>query len=453
MQIYTEPFAWFSNHAEYIVNKCKRTVTSVPGLYDYEIEIYVPGGDDKYPAFWVRDAIMQCRSGFISNETMQQMLEIILFYQNGKCCKNLEHGLKILPWAIADHIILPGLGNEEFQKTHSPGAVFFPGSYSTDNNQGTGKYGTRPADDCIYEVIDLTKMIIKQYSDNETIAYLDKKINDVSILERLHNGFQSMPVDKVTGLCYNTETDWAACSFHDALHPKGLIAFPSILRFRAAKTMAELYRLCGNTILVKKYLDTANEIANSIIKYLLQGNGWINVATELDKQPDVWSTSMAIFYELLPDKLKLKTCHAMLDAYKDGTSVNYNGYLRHTLIAADVTPGEQVWEHGKAGMIDDQYGTYQGGGYWPQPLGYYTYSLAQIDVSAAQEIACSYIDHTRNAENGGAPFEWINPSITLSQTPSLGRLYGPSVALPLEGFKRLSKLIQQNKGNATNEFR
>jgi len=441
MQINTELFEWFSNHAEYIINKCKRTVTSVPGLYDSEIEIYVPGGDDKYPAFWMRDAIMQCRSGFISKERMQQMLEIILFYQNGKCFKNLEHGLKILPWAIADHIVLPGLGDEEFQKTHPAGAVFFPGTYSTGNNQGTGDYGTRPADDCIYEVIDLTEMIIKRYSDNEIIAYLDKKINDVSILERLHNGFQSMPVDKMTGLCYNTETDWAACSFHDALRPKGLIAFPSILRFRAAKTMAELYRLCGNAILAKEYMDTANDIASSIIKYLLQDNGWINVATEVDKQADVWSTSMAIFYELLPDKLKLKTCHVMLDAYKDGISVNYKGYLRHTLIAADIIPNEQVWEHGQAGMTNNnQYGTYQGGGYWPQPLGYYTYSLAQIDMDAALEIACSYITHTKNMERNGAPFEWINPVIPILKTPSLGRFYGPSVALPIEGFKRLSLL-------------
>jgi len=433
MQLSRELLRWFESHSQKIIKKCRRTVTSVPGLYDHEATVYVPGGDDKYPAFWIRDAVMQCRSGFVSREEMERMLNITLFYQNGPQLRELENGLRVLPWAIADHIILPGLGIKEFQETHPVGAVFYPGSYSSGNNQGTGDYGNRPADDDIYEAIELTRLIIEQCPEGDVAGFLNRIVAGESVIDRLHNGFQAMPVDENSGLCRNRPEDWSASNFHDALRPMGLIALTSVLRFRAAVTMERFYCLLENKTLAEAYDQTAQKIADSVSTRLLQENAWIHLATEVDRQPDVWATAMAVYYGLLSEELCEKTCRAMLEAYQDGLTVNYSGYLRHTLTTADVIPGAQVWEHGTFG---GQYGTYQGGGYWPQPLGYYVHALGRVDETAAIKLAETFIRHTRQLEQEGAPFEWINPAIRLPETPGLGRFYGPSAALPLEGFRK-----------------
>lgn len=433
-----ERFQWFSGLTGKTIDKCKRTAFAVPGYSDSPVTVYVPGGDNKYPAFWIRDAVMQCRSGLIEISVMKTMLEIILFFQNGPECRSLENGLRVTPWAIPDHINLPGLGNSEFESKYSSGAVFFPGTYSSTENQGTGHYGLRPADDDIYEVVDLTKLIADRLPGNRKIELLQKKIKGKSILERLDLGMQSMIVEKNSGLCLNTPEDWSASNFHDALKPMGLVALTSCLRFRAAKTMSEFFRFTGNHQRTDDYQIMSELITDSILRHLFQKNGWIQAASRLNRQPDVWSTSMAVYYGLLTGNFALQACKAMLRAYKEGISVNYQGYLRHTLTAADAVPGKKTWEEEETDVSrEKKYGVYQSGGYWPQPLGYYVCSLAQVDTDAAEKLAADYIDHTKKFEDEGAPFEWINPEIPLRETPALGRFYGPSAALPLEGFARL----------------
>ena len=127
---------------------------------------------------------------------------------------------------------------------------------------------------------------------------------------------------------------------------------------------------------------------------------------------------------------------AVLEAYRQGT-VSAFGYLRHTPTTADAVPGKHVWEHLDS-VGQGAYGTYQNGGYWPQPVGFYAFAIAQIDRQAAAQLARELIDHTRLLAEHGAPYEWLSPSITLAQTPGLCRWLGASAALPLEGFRRLS---------------
>ena len=218
----------------------------------------------------------------------------------------------------------------------------------------------------------------------------------------------------------------------------GFVALTSVLRFRAAKTMERFYTAVGDTRQVDKCRSLAKRIADSVAKHLILDNGWIMAGSEVNRQPDVWSTSMAVYYGLFTGDIAAKACKAMLEAYRDGVSVNYRGYLRHTPTTADVIQGKQVWQSGEHGAWDGWHGTYQAGGYWPQPLGYYAYCLTEVDMNAARQIASDYIDHTRQFEKDGAPFEWINPEIPLFDTPGLGRWYGPSAALPLEAFRRLS---------------
>jgi len=256
----------------------------------------------------------------------------------------------------------------------------------------------------------------------------------------------TMTVDPATGLCRNTPDNWAAANFHDALKPMGLISLTSCLRYRAARTMTDFCGLRNDQTRAELYRRMAEQLTQSAASKLLMPSGWMLVGTELDRQPDVWSTSMAVYYGLLRDEPAQTACEAMLKAYHDGT-VAASGYLRHTPTTADAVPGSKVWED-DSHLDQTGYGTYQDGGYWPQPLGYYAFALAQVDSAAARQIAGEFIDHTRSLVAEGAPFEWINPAIPLKDTPGLGRWYGPSVALPLEGFRRLWKIADGNVAGA-----
>ena len=434
----TERFRWFEDHARRVIGRCKRAPRRAPNFSEEAATVYVPGGDDKYPSFWIRDAAMQCRSGLIDGAAMENMLKVILSFQNGPEWRPLASGLRVDPWAIPDHINLPGLGNEEFQRTFPPGACFFPGTYSPTENQGDGSYGLRAAGDDIYEVVELARLVLDSREKNEAAQFLKTAVKEIPVIERLDNGMRAMTIDKETGLCLNRPTDWCASSFHDGLRPMGKIALTSCLRFRAARTMARFFNLLGQTPGEEEYLDVAERISRSVVEHLLLSDGWIMLGSEVDRQPDVWSTSMAVYYGVLPNNEARQACEAMFRTYRDGT-VAASGYLRHTPTTADVIPGKQVWEHGDGGSWGGQYGTYQAGGYWPQPLGYYAYALNKVAPDAARDIAVEFIEHTRGLANDGAPFEWINPVIPLEETPGLGRWYGPSAALPLEGFRRLSR--------------
>jgi len=429
-------YDWLEKHAANIVRRCLRRVPSVPGFSEKPVTIYVPGGDDKYPSFWIRDAVMQCRSGCIPPGEMETMLKIILSFQNGPESRALAHHLRVTPWAIPDHINLPGLGIEEFQRTHSAGAVFYPGSYSTSDDQGDGHFGVRPADDDIYEVVQLAFLLTSLPDTRRSVELLRSPVNGVPVLERLHLGFQSMPVDRETGLHWNTPLDWAASSFHDALRPMGAVALTSCLRFRAAGQMAELFRLTGEREQEEEYMHLMEKLSEVFCRTFQRDDGWLIFATMVNRQPDTWTTAMAVYYGLLQDDYAAAASRALTKACRDG-ALSISGYLRHTPVWADDVPGRIVWEDGR---LDENkfYGKYQWGGYWPQPLGYVCWSISQTDRPYAVSLAREFIEHTRHFEEDGAPFEWINPAV-LKEVPGEGKWYGPSASLPLEGFRRLSQ--------------
>lgn len=429
-----ERFRWFEDHTRKIVAKCWREANAIPGFSESPVPFYVPGGDDKYPSFWIRDFVMQCRSGFVPADTMRTLLRLILSYQNGPRRRDLANGLRVDPWAIADHINLPGVGDAAFHQRYGMGAVFYPGSYSPTHDQGVGRYGVRPADDDIYETVELARLTVAPLEDGDREALLRSMVGDVTIFDRLHKGMQAMTVHPETGLCWNRPGNWAAANFHDGLKPMGLIAVTSCLRFRAARTMVEFSRLVGDRDRSELYASTVDRIAGSVIRHCMMPSGWLMAGTELNRQPDVWSTSMAVYYGILEGEARQAACRAMLQAYRDGAVARF-GYLRHTPTFGDAVPGKRVWED-DAYHDSLSYGVYQNGGYWPQPLGYYAFALAQVDCEAAAQIVCEFIDYTRQRTDAGAPFEWLNPD--LGSGKEEGKWYGPSATLPLEGFRRLS---------------
>lgn len=76
---------------------------------------------------------MMAESGLIPAEEIKDWLILVAIKgQNSEQTLELENGLIVPPWAVAEHINFDG------------GAVFYPGTYSSGKNQGNGKYGTYP---------------------------------------------------------------------------------------------------------------------------------------------------------------------------------------------------------------------------------------------------------------------------------------------------------------------
>lgn len=418
--------------AREIIGKCRReTIAPVDGE-ERPVIVYVPGGDNKYPSFWIRDAVMQCAAGIIPIEEMSVMLDIILSQQNDKKTRALKNGLRILPWAFADHINLPGLGE------CPPGPVFYPGTYSPSDNQGTGVFGNVNVADSPYEVIELAYLICSSIDeDHKQAAFLKQYICDISRIDRLELSLASVNIDPDTGLHLNKHDCWAAEGFHDPLTKYGFALLSSCMRCRALKRMVKLFRLLGNNKQSQQCEDASKQISQSISMVFSLKDGWLMVATEIDRQADVWSTSLSIYEDILDKETEDRAIKAMLEAYLQGT-VAYKGYLRHTPTTYDAIPGKQVWEDGR-GTWRGVYGTYTAGGYWPQATGWYVFALSKRDVESANRLANEFIDHTVCNLDKGAPFEWISPSMPLADTPGLGRWYGPSIALPLSAFRRTFK--------------
>ena len=113
--------------------------------------------------------------------------------------------------------------------------------------------------------------------------------------------------------------------------------------------------------------------------------------------------------------------------YKDGTAVD-NGYVRHILVGEEASK-ESAWESTFCPL-----NTYQNGGYWATPTGWYIYALAIYSEELATHMFESFIKHIRKYEKDGAPLEWRTPDDSAQD----GKMYGASAALPYEAIVKLT---------------
>lgn len=188
-------------------------------------------GKDTYTAFWIRDFSMAADSGLISDPGLLRHLMLICRSQNGNTEVQLAHGLHLPPWAIPDHINYNGRPS------------FFPGTYSSGNDQGDGTFGRRPPVDDHYEFIHIG---YEYWCRTHTREFLFTPVNGVVVFQRFLNAFGSPEVEQGTGLVVTSEADRAVgFGFCDAEVHTGRLLFASLLRYRAAGELAELARVLG----------------------------------------------------------------------------------------------------------------------------------------------------------------------------------------------------------------
>ena len=374
-----------------------------------------PGGRDCYPCFWIRDYAMSLESGFISVEEQKHML---LLTATTQCDQPwITNGGSMVPYgAIADHIrINDGL------------PVYFPGTLDY-NDQGNKTFGMFPPYDDQFFFIHMAYYYVKTTSDFEI---LKQPLNNIALIDRLETAFRVPPSGAVNHIVYtNDDFRGVDFGFRDVIDITGDLCFTSILKFRAANEMSEIYKLTGNNALADKYIEIADKIKLAIPEIFLDKRGMLLASTGKSRQPDIWSTGLAVYLNILEGDNMEKACRFLADAYKQG-QLAYNGNIRHVLIFDDFNDTTS-WEYSLA-----KKNTYQNGAYWGTPTGWICYAIAKADLGLAQKLANEYIEDLRKNDfrKGGdsaAPYECFHPS-GFRQNP----VYMTTVTCPLIVFSSM----------------
>lgn len=378
------------------------------------ITLIKPGGRDCYPSFWVRDYAMSLESGFI---TGQEQIDILLYTAARQSDSTwvTKTGSLVPRGSIPDHIrIMDGL------------PVYFPGTYDY-VNQGNEIWRMPPFCDQFY-FIHMAWFYIDLMRDP---AVLNREINSISLFNRLEMAFEAVPADAGTGMAVISDS-LPTCDFgfRDVIRMTGKVCFGSLLRYRSARELAELFNQTGNRPKAEMYGEIAGKIKGNLVSIFADDRGMLRASTGKSRQADVWATAFAVYIGALDRPNREKASRALAKAFEAGT-LAMEGQIRHVLTTDDFDPGT-AWEKSLASK-----NTYQNGAYWGTPTGWVCDAIARTDKAAAGMLANEFIDHLRKTdfrvkgnENGG-PYECVYPPSGYRQNP----VYMTTLTCPLAVFK------------------
>lgn len=372
-----------------------------------------PGGRDCYPAIWVQDFTMIFYGGFLTGEEGMNHLKLFLQCQNSEKPRDLQNGASIPLHAIPDHVRFDGR------------PVFFPGTYSADDDQGGEPWGLSPPYNNHYDVIWLAHMLWQRLKDPH---FLMEEVGRVSVYERLKNAYGVPPADPRTGIVYTTAENRAVgFIFCDSVYMTGSLLMASLLRVRASRQLADLASVLGRETDAEFYNQQARLTGEHIAATFgcnPDTGGWLRACTGVSSQPDVWGTIYAVYLGVLPSGVNQHALETIVNGLRNGMIEN-EGALRHVPIGFDASE-QSAWER-----TVTHHNRYQNGAYWHMPTGWLVAILENSYPNEAQALFNSYATHMhKNAftkgQEFGAPWECVGWNDTACQNP----IFGPSLTVP-----------------------
>ena len=376
-----------------------------------------PGGRESYPAFWIRDYAMSLETGFISGEEQRHMLLLTASTQADRTWLT-KNGAMVPLGTIADHIRMDdGL------------PIYFPGTYSFEE-QGTPEFGRTPPYGDQFFFIHMAHYYVVTTQD---LSFLDKEINGMNLMDRLEIAF-NVPPSRLDNHIVTTTEHFRGIDFgfRDVMTITGDLCYPSILKFKAALELSELFEKQNNQEKAEKYTVIANKIKEALPLVFMDERGMLKASNAKGSQADVWSTALAVYYQILDREATERTSRFLAQAYENGY-LSYKGNIRHILTTDDFSDST-AWEFSLA-----QKNTYQNGAYWGTPTGWVCYAIAKTNYKLAQQLAKEYIDDLRQSDfrkgkEYGAPYECFHP-LGHTQNP----LYMTTVSCPLPAFRNITR--------------
>ena len=368
-----------------------------------------PGGRECYPAFWIRDFAMSLECGLITPEEQRHALLLAAATQQAGDW-HTPSGSVVPHGAIADHINFDGT------------PIFFPGTY--DPAAQGGKWGKLPALDNHFYFMEMAWQYCRQTGECSILA---ENVGGLALLERLELAFTVPQSRPDTQMVWCDESNrGVSFGFTDSVIHSGELLFASLLRYQAARQLAEL---TGNS----RYGDFADTIARSLPVVFLHPGGLLRASTGLSSQPDVWGSAFAVYTGAVEGVAREKICRVLADACRART-LAWRGNIRH-ILTADNFSAQSAWESTVGSQMINRY---QNGAYWNTATGWVCFAIAQVDAPLAKQLAVEFLEELcegdfRKGSEYGSPYECLHPKGDYRQNP----VYMTSVTCPLAAFGRL----------------
>ncbi len=393
--------------------------------------VHVPGGNIGYHAFWPRDAAMMLGGDLVSGDDIEDWIRLTASIIPGPEDWHVREGVVVPAYAVPDHINLDGK------------PTFYPGNYETGDQQGGPPWGKYPPlDDYFYFLIT----IYHHWKATQDLSLFESLVStswgEMKLSQLAERVYRAVPADVVTGLVVAGDVDEENAKdfgFCDGVFKSGKLLFPSVLKFIAADKLSQLFTAAGKTDSAQRFAEDVRRLKRAIPLTFYQETrdseeGWLHSATGVGNQPDVWGSAFAIWSGAVDGATAHKVGRALVRAYREKTAVR-EGFVRHILTTDAKNNG--AWE-----KAISEAGTYQNGGYWGTPTGWYISAIHGVDRKAAADMAKDYVQFLRSdmrPDGVTQAWEWFNPDTKTYRND----LYVASVALPYLSLKEFGLVSAQ----------
>jgi hypothetical protein len=365
----TEAQTWLEDRVPEMIRDCRRTMNDGTAAYPPQV-------GTGYKAFWLRDYAYILEGG-AEHIPQAELLAAASVFLNAQRADG----------ACVDCVKYDGT------------AIYKP---------GYGSMGENPVTDGSQFTVAVAYLIWKQTGDASLLS--------TNVLDKLVRGMEVIPTNPATGLVFiDPAKVWDRCpyGFTDSIRKTGDCLFTSLLTVEASQRLAEMLSKAERKEEAQLYTKRALNCSSQINKVLWDEDAQLyRAATVGCREPDVWGSAFAVWLGVAPAKRADKIA-VLFKANHAG--LTQKGQLRHT-------PPKIYW---KTGCAHD---TYQNGGFWGTPVGWYAYTLNRIDPALADKVLIDLVNDYAARGVG----EWI-----FDDHVALPQGYMSSATLPLAGIRRL----------------
>ena len=359
--------SWLQNESHRIIRASKRTMKDGTAAFPPQVGI-------GYEAFWLRDYAYTLE-GSVEAYSDQELID---------ACTLFVRSLRS-----------DGAGVDCVKFDGAP--VYMP---------GYGTMGKNPvADGSQFTVA----VVWHTYRRTKDARFLRESV------EPLIKAMKAVPRNPDTFLVHIKPGEpWDRCpyGFTDTVRKQGDVLFCSLLYVQASRQLADLLNSAAREAEAGNWKQQAERVAAGIRRVFWDPQtGLFRAATLCCKEHDIWGSAFAVYLGVADDE----QAKAIATVFKrDYSGIVQNGQVRH------LPPGV-YWEKGC------QRDTYQNGGYWATPTGWFVYTLDLVDPALADRTV---MDLVKDFQNGGA-CEWVFKDVR--RLPN----YLASASLPLAGIRAM----------------
>jgi hypothetical protein len=235
------------------------------------------------------------------------------------------------------------------------------------------------------------------------------------VVDSLVKAMKAVPRNPETRLVHIKPDGYDRCpyGFTDTVRKAGDVLFCSLLYVEASRRLADLLAAAGRTDDADAWKSEADVVARSIRQVFWDPQvGLFRAATLRCREHDIWGSAFAVYLAVADEGQSTAVARCFRDHY---SQIVQRGQIRHL-------PGGVYWE--ACGAPRD---TYQNGGYWATPAGWFVYTLDRVDPRLADQTV---LDLVADFQAGGA-CEWVFGE--KRQLPN----YLASACLPLAGIRAM----------------